>query len=205
MHKLHSLALTCVVILLSALQNAQAAPAVVGQPAPEFSLSNAAGQPVTLSQFKGSVVVLEWFNQGCPFVKKFYQNRDMTRLQTEARAKGVVWLTINSSAEGKSGYIDPSEALEVANAHGLDPKSLLLDPQGITGLSYGARVTPHMFVIDSKGMLAYAGAIDSSPTTRSSDIANSTNYVAQALDALAAGRAPSPATTEPYGCGVKYK
>jgi peroxiredoxin len=179
--------------------------AAVGKPAPTMSLQNALGQTVSLSQFSGKVVVLEWFNQNCPFVKKFYANRDMQVFQKAAREKGAVWLTINSSAEGKQGYIAPQDAQSFAQEQGLDPASLLLDPEGSVGRSFGARTTPHMFVVDQKGALAYAGAIDSNPSTRSGDIASSTNYVMQAVDALLQGRTPSPASTDSYGCSVKYK
>lgn len=179
--------------------------ASVAKPAPAFALQNALGQTVSLSQFSGKVVVLEWFNANCPFVKKFYANRDMQVFQKAARAKGAVWLTINSSAEGKQGYIAPQDAQSFATAQGLDPASLLLDPEGSVGKSFGARLTPHMFVIDQKGTVAYAGAIDSTPSTRSGDIASSTNYVIQAVEALIQGRTPSPASTDPYGCSVKYK
>lgn len=179
--------------------------AAVGSTAPAFSLNNALGKPVSLSQFSGKIVIIEWFNQNCPFVRKFYQNGDMRVFQKQARDKGAVWLTINSSAQGKQGYIAPEEAQTIANEHDLDPNFLLLDPEGTVGKLYGAKVTPHMFVVDSKGNLAYAGAVDSQPTTKASDIAGSANYVMQALEALTQGRAPSVANTDPYGCGVKYK
>jgi peroxiredoxin len=179
--------------------------AAVGKPAPNFSLQNALGQSVSLSQFSGKIVVLEWFNPECPFVKKFYTNRDMQRLQKEARDNGAVWLTINSSAEGKQGHISQGEAASFAKGQGLDPASLLLDSEGVMGRSFGARTTPHMFVIDQKGVLAYAGAIDSTPSTRSSDIASSDNFVSKAVDALQNNRNPSPSSTDPYGCSVKYR
>lgn len=179
--------------------------AVVGKPAPQFALKNAAGQDVSLSLFAGKTVVLEWFNPSCPFVKKFYEGSAMQKFQKEALDKGVIWLTINSSASGRPGYIAPEEALDVAKEYGVDPARLLLDPHGITGKAYGAKTTPHMFVVDSKGTLAYAGAIDSTPSTHSEDIASSNNYVLAAIDALRQGRTPSPASTEPYGCSVKYE
>jgi peroxiredoxin len=200
--------LTALCLFLSSLiglPQAFAETASVGKPAPGFSLQNALGQSVNLSQFSGKVVVLEWFNPECPFVKKFYTNRDMQRFQKEARDKGVAWLTINSSADGKQGNIPQGEAASFAKEQGLDPASLLLDPEGAVGRSFGARTTPHMYVIDQKGLLAYAGAIDSTPSTRSSDIASSTNFVTQTVDALQQGRNPSPASTDPYGCSVKYR
>jgi peroxiredoxin len=202
-HSLNILVLSVISILHSVI--ALADTASVGKPAPAFSLQNALGQSVSLSQFSGKVVVLEWFNQDCPFVKKFYSNNDMQRFQKQARDKGAVWLTVNSSAEGKQGHITAAEAASFAKERGLDPAALLLDPEGTVGRAYGARTTPHMFVIDSKGGVAYAGAIDSTASTRSSDIASSSNYVLQAVDALMQGRTPAPATTDSYGCSVKYK
>jgi peroxiredoxin len=198
-------ALCLFVSTLICIPQAFAETASVGKPAPGFSLQNALGQSVNLSQFSGKVVVLEWFNPECPFVKKFYTNRDMQRFQKEARDKGAVWLSISSSAEGKQGHVPQGEAAAFAKEQGLDPASLLLDSEGAIGKSFGARTTPHMYVIDQKGILAYAGAIDSTPSTRSSDIASSTNFVTQAVDALQQGRNPSPASTDPYGCSVKYR
>jgi peroxiredoxin len=187
------------------MQSAFSETASIGKTAPAFSLPNALGQSVNLSQFSGKVVVLEWFNPSCPFVKKFYANRDMLKFQKDVRDKGAVWLTISSSAEGKQGHIEASNAASFAKEQGLDPASLLLDPEGNVGKSYGARTTPHMFVIDNKGSLAYAGAIDSTASTHSTDISSSSNYVLQAVDALQQGRSPSPSSTDSYGCSVKYK
>jgi peroxiredoxin len=128
----------------------------------------------------------------------------MQKLQQEARAQGVVWLTITSSAQGKQGHISAAEAPSVAQQQNLNPKFLLLDSDGTVGKAFSARTTPHTFVIDPKGAVAYAGAIDSTPSTSSSDIASATNYVRAAYDAIAKGAAPSPSSTEPYGCSVKY-
>lgn len=184
---------------------ASADPAVVGKSAPAFTVKNATGQDVSLAKFAGKIVVLEWFNPGCPFVKKFYEHSDMHRFQTSAASKGVVWLTISSSAAGRPGYIDPKEAVTIAQQHGIEPSQLLLDPHGEIGKAYGARTTPHMFVIDPKGVLSYAGAIDNTPSTHSDDIPSATNFVLSAIDALGEGKAPSPASTESYGCSVKYE
>lgn len=178
--------------------------AKVGATAPDFTLQNAQGAEVSLKSFAGKTVVLEWFNPGCPFVKKFYTNGDMQRFQRESVAKGVVWLTINSSAEGKQGHLTSAEALDVITELGLSSSALLLDSNGTVGKLYGARTTPHMFVINPQGTIAYAGAIDSVASTRSSDIASATNYVLSAIDAITAGKGPAPRDTEPYGCGVKY-
>lgn len=178
--------------------------AALGEQAPTFTLKNAQNESVSLSDFNGKTVVLEWFNPDCPFVKKFYRGGDMQKLQAEVRSKNAVWLSINSSAPGKQGHITPAEAADLAREQKLDPKHLLLDPDGSVGRMYGARTTPHMFVINPNGTLAYAGAIDSSPSTRSDDIVGASNYVRAAVDALAQGEQPTLASTEPYGCAVKY-
>jgi peroxiredoxin len=157
-----------------------------------------------LEGLKGKTVVLEWFNPGCPFVKKFYAKGDMQGFQRQVREQGAQWLTISSSAPGKQGHVAPTDAAAIATEHGLDPATLLLDPDGTVGKQYGARTTPHIFVIDPKGTLAYAGAIDSTPSTSHADIASSTNYALSAVKALARGEATSPANTDAYGCSVKY-
>jgi peroxiredoxin len=198
------LILSIVTLFSFALSTASADVAKVNDPAPQFTLKNAKGTDVSLASFAGKTVVLEWFNPGCPFVKKFYANGDMQKFQKEAREKGAVWLTINSSAEGKQGHITQEDADDVMRDLSLQSNELLLDPTGSVGKSYGAHTTPHMFVIDANGKLAYSGAIDSTPSTRSSDISSSTNYVLAAVEALAANKAVFPADTEPYGCSVKY-
>jgi peroxiredoxin len=178
--------------------------AVTGKPAPTFTLANALGQQVSLESFKGKTVVLEWYNPGCPFVKKFYTKGDMPSFQRQAREQGAVWLTINSSAPGKQGHIAASDAVATAQEQGLDAAHLLLDASGTVGRLFGAKTTPHIFVVDSKGVLAYAGAIDNTPSTSPSDIAASTNYALAAVKALSRGEAVTPANTEAYGCSVKY-
>lgn len=198
------LLLTIVALLSITTSSSFADEAKVGEAAPQFTLKNAKGTDVSLKSFAGSTVVLEWFNPGCPFVKKFYANGDMQKFQKEARNKGVIWLTINSNAAGKQGHIAQQDADDTIRDLTMQSNELLLDPTGAVGKSYGARTTPHMFVIDSKGNVAYAGAIDSTPSTRSSDIASSTNYVLAAIDALAANKPISVSDTEPYGCSVKY-
>ena len=180
------------------------AEAHVGGAAPDFRLQDASGKETTLSQFKGKTVVLEWFNPNCPFVKKFYSGGDMQRFQKESVAKGVVWLTISSSAEGKPGYISLQDAPKAVSSMGLQSTALLLDPKGTTGRAYGARTTPHMFVVNPAGTLVYAGAIDSTPSTDSEDIAGATNYVLNAVDGIAKGKDFDPVSTDPYGCSVKY-
>ena len=177
----------------------------VGASAPDFSLADSKGKTQSVSKYKGKYVVLEWFNPECPFVKKHYGSGNMQKLQDEFTGKGVVWLTINSSAPGKEGHL----TAEQANAKMTDWKTkqsaFVLDPDGKAGQSYGAKNTPHMFVINPEGKIVYEGAIDSKPTPNASDIPNSTNYVKVALDESMAGKTVSNANTKPYGCSVKYK
>jgi peroxiredoxin len=172
--------------------------------APDFTLTDASGRQVTLSSFRGKNVVLEWFNPGCPFVKKFYSGGEMQKLQQKVVAGGDVWLTISSSASGKQGHISQDAAAEVVAEQRLNSTALLLDDAGAVGKQYGARTTPHMFVVDAKGELAYAGAIDSVRSTDPDDISGATNYVMTAIDELKGGKQVTTAATEPYGCSVKY-
>jgi peroxiredoxin len=182
---------------------AQAA-AVVGQPAPAFTASDSDGKSRSLEEFKGKLVVLEWWNPGCPFVGKHYGSGNMQKLQREWTAKGVVWLTVDSSAPGQQGYLAPAEAKATMKQKGGAPTALLLDPDGATGKAFGAKTTPHMFVIDRNGTLVYAGGIDDTPSTDQADVATAHNYVAAALSELSAGRPVAVKTSQPYGCGVKY-
>lgn len=175
-----------------------------GKPAPKFTLQDSTGVEHSLSDFKGKYVVLEWTNHQCPFVKKFYANGAMQSLQKEMTQKGVVWLQVLSSAEGKQGYLTASEAESLRNKQEVGSTALLLDPKGEVGRSYGARTTPHMFLINPQGLVIYQGAIDSIKSTDSADIANATNYVKSAYENAVAGKPVDPATTTPYGCGVKY-
>ncbi|MEY2505871.1 MAG: hypothetical protein QOH01_200 [Verrucomicrobiota bacterium] len=177
----------------------------VGTNAPDFSLTDSKGKTQSVSQYKGKYVVLEWFNPECPFVKKHYGSGNMQKLQAEFTGKGVVWLSIDSSAPGLEGYL----TAEQANAKITDWKTkqtaLVLDPDGKAGRSYGAKNTPHMFVINPDGKIVYEGAIDSKATPNPSDIASSTNYVKVALEESLSGKTVSNANTKPYGCSVKYK
>ena len=175
-----------------------------GAVAPEFTAKDSSGADVSLKDLKGKIVVLEWFNPNCPFVKKFYSNGDMQRFQKEAAAKGVVWLTVSSSAPGKNGHLTQETAAKTKEELSINSKALLLDTDGSIGKAYGARTTPHLFVVDAGGKIAYAGAIDSTPSTDASDISGATNYVSRAIDALIAGKPVETASTEPYGCSVKY-
>jgi peroxiredoxin len=177
----------------------------VGSAAPDFSLADAKGQTHSLSQYKGKYVVLEWFNPECPFVKKHYGSGNMQKLQEEYTGKGIVWLTIDSSAPGTEGNISGEQAGKIMSSWKTHQSALLLDPEGKAGRSYGAKNTPHMFVINPEGKVVYEGAIDSKPTPNPSDIPNSTNYVKVALDESLAGKPVTNANTRPYGCSVKYK
>jgi peroxiredoxin len=180
------------------------AKAMVGQPAPAFSLADSQGKTHALSDFKGKTVVLEWTNAECPFVKKHYGAGNMQAQQGEATAAGVVWLTVNSGAPGKQGAVDAAGANAVIASSGSKQTAYLIDAAGEVGRSYGAKTTPHMYVIDGEGVLRYAGAIDSNPSADPADIAGSTQYVKAALADLAAGRPVAVANTQPYGCSVKY-
>jgi hypothetical protein len=195
-------------VSLAAASLAAAAPAraqaVVGKPAPAFTLKDASGTPRALAEFSGRTVVLEWWNPDCPFVGKHYGSGNMQRLQKEWTGKGVVWLTVNSSGAGHQGHVDGAKAAELMRTRGGSATAVLLDPDGVVGRAYGARTTPHMFVIDAKGTLAYEGAIDDRPSTDQADVAAARSYVGEALAAVTAGRPVPTATTTPYGCGVKY-
>ena len=190
--------------LLAAPLTASARPDT-GRPAPAFSAKDAEGKPVTLASLRGKTVVLEWTNEGCPFVGHMYASGVMQRLQRQAAADGVVWLTVISSAPGKQGYKTGPEAAAWKTRLGAAPADILLDPAGSLGHAYDARTTPDMFVIDRGGQLVYAGAIDDTVSTRPEDARTAKNYVVMALQALKTGRAISPDLTKSYGCSVKYQ
>jgi peroxiredoxin len=176
----------------------------VGQPAPAFSVKDTNGKTVSLADLKGKTVVLEWSNHECPFVRKHYGSNNMQALQKKWTAQNVVWLTIVSSPQGEQGYVDAGQANKLTAERGASPSAVLLDPKSQIARAYGALVTPHMYVIDKTGKLAYAGGIDDKPSTRADDIASSKNFVDAALTELAQGKAVSTATSRPYGCTVKY-
>jgi peroxiredoxin len=179
--------------------------AKVGKPAPAFTAKDSEGKTRNLSDFKGRYVVLEWHNQGCPFVKKHYDSGNMQRLQKELTEKGAIWLTVISSAEGKQGYVSPEdEQLYLFTTHAA-PTAVLFDADGKIGHAYGAKTTPHMFVIDNKGVLIYAGAIDDNPSSDPKDTATAKNYVKAAFEEASASKPVTTATTAPYGCSVKYQ
>lgn len=182
---------------------ASAAP-VVGQPAPNFKLADANGKVVTLSDFKGKTVVLEWHNPGCPFVKKHYGSGNMQKTQAAAAKAGVVWLTINSGAPGKQGHMSGADAKAFLSTAGARPTAYLIDYRGVVGKAYDAKTTPHMYVVNKAGTLVYAGGIDDKPTANPADVAGARNHVLAALSEIKAGKPVSVATSRPYGCSVKY-
>jgi peroxiredoxin len=175
----------------------------IGKPAPGFTVTDANGEARSLADFAGKTVVLEWHNPKCPFVKKHYAG-NMQRQQKDATAQGVVWLTINSGKAGKQGHMDGEDANEYLVEHEAAPTAYLLDTDSATGMAYGAKTTPHMYVIAPNGTLQYRGAIDSHQSADPDDVAGATQYVSQALAELAAGKPVSVASTQPYGCSVKY-
>ena len=180
------------------------AAAVVGQPAPAFTAVDASGKAVSLADFKGKHVVLEWVNPGCPYVMKHYSAGNMQATQKFAVDKGVVWLSINSTSQDASDYLAPAAMAGWMGAQKAAATATLLDSDGKVGRAYGARTTPHMYIVDPAGKLAYAGAIDSKASSNPADIATATNHVKQALAESLAGKPVSTPTTRPYGCSVKY-
>jgi peroxiredoxin len=176
-----------------------------GKPAPDFSLTDIHGTSVSLEKLRGKTVVLEWINHGCPFVKKHYESGNMQALQKEFTAKGVVWLSVCSSAKGKQGHMSPADWRAVEKEKGGAASSILLDDSGKVGTLYGAKTTPHLFIIDPAGRLIYQGAIDDKPSADPADVKGATNFVRSALNESLAGKPVSVAETKPYGCGVKYK
>lgn len=181
----------------------EAADSAAGQVAPAFQLASADGKQVSLADFRGKMVVLEWTNEDCPYVKKHY-NGAMQALQKEAVADGVVWLTIISSAPGEQGFVEGDRAKNWAQRFNAGFTHLLLDPTGVTGRAYGAKTTPDMRVIDGEGRIIYAGGIDDKPTNKVEDLAGAKNFVRAALDDHAAGRPVATAFAQPYGCSIKY-
>ncbi len=177
----------------------------IGKAAPNFKANDVNGRVVSLSDFKGKTVVLEWNNPECPFVRKHYASGNMQKTQAAATKDGVVWLSINSSAPGKQGHVDGAKAKSMIAAQKAQQTAYLLDPQGALGNGYGAKTTPHMYIINPRGTLVYAGGIDDKPTPNPADINGARNHVLAALSELKAGKAVSVATTRPYGCAVKYK
>ena len=197
-----TLTLAALAAALAVPSSARAA-AAVGQPAPEVSLPDTTGATRSLSAYKGKFVVLEWVNFECPFVGKHYGSGHMQKLQKDYTSKGVVWLSVNSSRAGSQGYYASDKVNALIKEKGAAPTAYLLDTAGTVGRAYGARTTPHMFIVDASGKIAYNGAIDDDPSGRQPK-AKRVNYVGKGLDAEQTGGKPDPAATKPYGCTVKY-
>lgn len=175
-----------------------------GQPAVDFTLTDISGKTYKLADLRGKYVVLEWFNSECPFVQKHYESGNMQGLQKQYTGKGVVWLAINSTNPGHSNFRDEPHSVQISKEWKMVPTALMLDKDGKVGQTYGARTTPHMFVIDPKGTLIYTGGIDDRPTFSPSDVKGAKNFVAAALDESMSGKAVSTPSARPYGCSVKY-
>jgi len=180
------------------------AQARIGASAPNFTLTDSNGRSVSLADFKGKTVVLEWTNHECPYVRKHYGGRNMQALQKKWTAHGIVWLTLISSRPGAQGFVQGLEANKLTQEREAAPTAVLLDPQGGVGRSYGALVTPHMYVIGGDGTLVYMGGIDDKPSTRLEDLKTAKNFVDAALSELAAGQPVSVKISRPYGCTIKY-
>jgi alkyl hydroperoxide reductase subunit AhpC len=181
------------------------ATAKVGDSAPEFTTTASNGKTIRLSDYRGKYVVLEWHNNGCPYVGKHYNSGNMQRLQKQWTSKGVVWLTVLSSAPGKQGYLTAGEENDYLTKEHAAPTAALLDPTGEIGHLYDAKTSPQMVVVNPQGTVIYSGAIDDKPTTDLQDVQGATNYVSLALEQAMAGKPVQTPATRPYGCSVKYK
>jgi peroxiredoxin len=176
----------------------------VGEPAPDFTATDSNGQVHKLSEYKGKFVVLEWTNRGCPYTQKHYNSGNMQKLQREWTSRGVIWLTVVSSAPGKQGYVTAAEENAYLKQVNAAPTAVLMDPNGALGHLYDAKTTPDIFIIGPQGTLIYSGAIDDKPTTDVADVSTAKNYVTAALDEATAGKTVAVSTSRPYGCSVKY-
>jgi len=196
----------CVTFAMAAMLAAGLAWAArVGERAPDFTATDSNGKTHTISEYAGKYVVLEWTNRDCPFTRKHYESGNMQRLQHEWTSRGVIWLTVASSAPGAQGYVTAADENAYLAKSGAAPTAVLLDPAGTLGHLYDAKTTPHMFVISPQGTLIYDGAIDDRATTDPADVTGAKNYVSLALEEAMAGKAVSVPTSRPYGCSVKYK
>ena len=185
--------------------SALAQPPPVGQNAPDFTLTDTSGKTVRLSDFKGKHVVLEWMNPGCPYVRKHYNSANMQGTQREVTGKGVVWLAINSTETGSYDYMPPAKLGSWMVEQKAAPTVTLMDVEGNVGQAYGARTTPHMYIVNPEGKLVYAGGIDSIASSRADDVKTAVNYVKQSVSQALAGQPLSNPVTRPYGCSIKYK
>jgi peroxiredoxin len=201
---IHPVVSSALVALLLCAAPALTAAAKVGEAAPDFTGTGSNGKSIRLSDYRGKYVVLEWHNNGCPFVRKQYNSGNMQRLQKQWTNRGVVWFTILSSAQGKQGYATASEENDFLMKEQAAPTAALLDPSGAIGHLYDAKTSPHMFVINPQGVVIYDGAIDDKPTTDVNDVPGAKNFVSLALEQSMAGKPVETAATRPYGCSVKY-
>jgi len=197
-----SIAMTLFVFLFVGLSAGNATR--VGDRAPDFTATDSNGRVHKLSEYQDKFVVLEWTNRGCPYTQKHYNSGNMQRLQREWTSRGVIWLTVISSAPGKQGYVKAAEENAYVKQVNAAPTAVLLDPTGVLGHLYDAKTTPHMFIIDTKGILIYNGAIDDRPTTDLADVNGARNYLSLALEEATSSKPVSISTTRPYGCSVKY-
>ncbi len=186
------------------LPQGASADAVVGKPAPAFSLTDTNGKTHALADYKGKLVVIEWVNPDCSHIGHHYSGGNMQKLQKTYTSQGVVWLAVSSAAAGGEGHFSPERGNELIKENGVALTALLLDGTASAARAYGAKTTPHMFVIDKKGIVVYAGAVDDKPSTDAADVATAKNYVQAALDATIAGQKVATAATQPYGCPVTY-
>jgi peroxiredoxin len=178
--------------------------AKVGQPAPAFQAVDADGKTRNLSEFTGKTVILEWTNHDCPYVRKHYNSATMQTLQKDMAKEGIVWLSVVSSPVGEQGYVDGTAAKDLTAKRDAAPAAVLLDPNSKVARAYGATTTPHMYIVDPKGTLAYMGAIDDKPSSNPASLNGAKSYVRQAVAELKAGKPVSEAATKSYGCAVKY-
>jgi len=190
--------------LLFAMATTAGAAPKIGEPAPGFTGMDTSGKSHALSDFRGKPVVLEWTNHDCPYVRKHYSSGNMQQQQQAATGQGAVWLSIISSAPGKQGHVTPAQADALTAERNAAPSAVILDEKGEIGRLYGAKTTPHMYIIDADGKLAYMGGIDSIPSTNPADIAKATQYVPAALAQVMRGKPVTSSVTRPYGCSVKY-
>jgi len=193
------------ILLTAAVAGYALAAADIGKPAPTFTATGSDGKVYSLADYRGKFVVLQWYNKDCPFIHKHYDSANMQMLQAAYAKKGVIWLEVASSAPGKEGYMTAAEAQANRTKYYVKSTATLLDSAGAIARLYEAKTTPHMFIVDPKGILIYKGAIDDHATADPADIPNSKNYVAAALDEAMAGKPVTTPSTRPYGCSVKYQ
>jgi peroxiredoxin len=204
--RMSALGLYCAatIITLSAGVQPAAAQARIGASAPAFTLTDSNGRAVSLADFKGKTVVLEWTSHDCPYVGKHYRGNNMQALQKKWTGQGVVWLSVISSAPGLPGHVSPQQANKLTADRGAAPTAVLLDPTGKVGRAYGARTTPHMYVINGEGAVVYMGGIDDKPTARLEDVKRARNFVDEALSEMSQGKPVSATASRAYGCSIKY-